>query len=146
MKYCTKCGQQIHDEAVICVHCGCPVDSSSYRKNDQHLLEQLSQRANANGIIWLVIGIVQVISVIGVLMGVFNIIGGLYYMKYSKTVLENPKGIVEQFEPLAGAIFSLVFNLIFGGVIGVVCIIYYLVSLRGLVMENRDYFEQFDCA
>jgi magnesium-transporting ATPase (P-type) len=25
MKFCTKCGQQIHDEAVICVHCGCAV-------------------------------------------------------------------------------------------------------------------------
>ena len=23
MKYCTKCGAQIHDEAVVCVNCGC---------------------------------------------------------------------------------------------------------------------------
>lgn len=23
MKYCTKCGAQILDEAVVCVHCGC---------------------------------------------------------------------------------------------------------------------------
>ncbi len=22
MKYCTKCGAQIHDEAVVCIHCG----------------------------------------------------------------------------------------------------------------------------
>ena len=22
MKYCGKCGQEIHDEAVVCVHCG----------------------------------------------------------------------------------------------------------------------------
>ena len=25
MKYCSKCGQEINDEAVICVHCGCAV-------------------------------------------------------------------------------------------------------------------------
>ena len=25
MKFCTKCGKQIHDEAVFCVHCGCSV-------------------------------------------------------------------------------------------------------------------------
>ena len=25
MKYCTKCGTQLHDEAVICIGCGCPV-------------------------------------------------------------------------------------------------------------------------
>lgn len=25
MKYCTHCGAEIHDEAVICIHCGCAV-------------------------------------------------------------------------------------------------------------------------
>ena len=25
MKYCTKCGKEIHDEAIICPHCGCAV-------------------------------------------------------------------------------------------------------------------------
>jgi len=29
MKFCAKCGKEIHDEAVICVHCGCAVASSS---------------------------------------------------------------------------------------------------------------------
>ena len=23
MKYCSKCGKEIHEDAVICVHCGC---------------------------------------------------------------------------------------------------------------------------
>ena len=27
MKYCTKCGAQIHDEAVVCTSCGAPVAS-----------------------------------------------------------------------------------------------------------------------
>ncbi len=26
MKYCKKCGAQIEDESVVCVHCGCAVD------------------------------------------------------------------------------------------------------------------------
>ena len=25
MKFCSKCGKQIHDEAVVCVNCGCSV-------------------------------------------------------------------------------------------------------------------------
>lgn len=24
--YCKNCGNEIHDEAVVCIHCGCPVD------------------------------------------------------------------------------------------------------------------------
>lgn len=26
MKYCSHCGAQIEDDAVVCVHCGCKVD------------------------------------------------------------------------------------------------------------------------
>ncbi len=39
MKYCSKCGAQIHNEAVICVHCGCPVEgtkSSQKQNNTMH--------------------------------------------------------------------------------------------------------------
>ncbi len=35
MAFCSKCGKQIDDEAVMCVHCGCPVTS------------QISQEAKA---------------------------------------------------------------------------------------------------
>lgn len=35
MAFCYKCGKQIDDEAVMCVHCGCPVTS------------QISQEAKA---------------------------------------------------------------------------------------------------
>lgn len=28
MKFCTNCGKEIHDEAVVCVHCGTEVKST----------------------------------------------------------------------------------------------------------------------
>lgn len=28
MKYCTNCGSQIDDEAIICIHCGCAVQKA----------------------------------------------------------------------------------------------------------------------
>ena len=27
--FCSKCGKEINDEAVVCVHCGCPVQSKA---------------------------------------------------------------------------------------------------------------------
>ncbi len=27
MKYCTKCGAELHDEAVVCPNCGCKADA-----------------------------------------------------------------------------------------------------------------------
>lgn len=37
MKYCTHCGSEIMDEAVICVHCGCAVENSSVKKDEEML-------------------------------------------------------------------------------------------------------------
>ena len=33
MKYCSKCGAEIFDDAVICVKCGCAVESSVQLKS-----------------------------------------------------------------------------------------------------------------
>ena len=33
MKYCSKCGKELFDEAVICVNCGCAVESSASLPN-----------------------------------------------------------------------------------------------------------------
>ncbi len=30
MKYCTKCGHELLDEAVICPNCGCAVEGTNY--------------------------------------------------------------------------------------------------------------------
>ena len=27
--FCSKCGKEINDEAVVCVHCGCPVENKA---------------------------------------------------------------------------------------------------------------------
>lgn len=38
MAYCSKCGKEVHDEAEVCVHCGCriknePISTSGDGKN-----------------------------------------------------------------------------------------------------------------
>ena len=35
MKFCSKCGKELFDEAVICPHCGCAVDGTISNKASQ---------------------------------------------------------------------------------------------------------------
>ncbi len=150
MKYCTHCGKEILDEAVICVGCGCSVGGQNNQTADgTTLLNTLSQRLNINGIIWLVIGILQILGGIFInwfllIVGVLNIISSVQDMQYSKTLLEKPSGIVAKFEPLVGPIITLVYNLVIGGVIGVVGSIYYFFAIRNYVMENKQFFASLD--
>lgn len=34
MKFCSKCGKEINEEAVICVHCGCSIAQNKVAEND----------------------------------------------------------------------------------------------------------------
>ena len=153
MKYCAHCGKELFDEAVICVGCGCAVVGNQIvnkqSANATILLNTLSQRLNTNGIIWLVIGILQILAGIFIdwtflIVGVLNIISSVQDINYSKALLENPTGIVDKFKPLTGPIITLVYNLIIGGVVGVIGSIYYFVAIRNYVMVNKQFFESFD--
>lgn len=155
MKYCTHCGKELLDEAVICVSCGCAVDAQNNQtaKNIPFectaLLNRLSQRLNTNGIIWLAIGILQILGGFFInwfllIVGVLNIISSVQDMKYSKTLLENPNGIVAKFKPITAPIITLIYNLVVGGVVGVVGSIYYFFAIRNYVMENEHFFAGFD--
>ena len=154
MKYCTHCGKELSDEAVICVGCGCPTQSYKPKERNSaadigNLLNILSQRLKTNGIMWIVIGAVQILGGVFInwfvaLVGVLNIISSLNEINYSKTVLEKPSGIVQKFEPIAGSAIILIYNLVIGGIIGVIGSIYYLIAIRSFVMENKEYFASFD--
>lgn len=145
MKYCTKCGKELFDEAVICMGCGCRTEDSQKNESieSDELLNTLSQRIHTDAIIWLVIGAIQLFTGVFFIVGILNIISAINDMKYSKEVLQNPSGIVERYEPLTMPIIVFAYNLIFGGVIGIVGSIYYFVSIRGFVMENKAYFADF---
>jgi hypothetical protein len=109
------------------------------------LLTKLSERVKINSIIWFVIAAIQILigldgAVYTLIFGVLNIISAVNGMSYSKTILENPNGIVKNYESLTSPVITLVYNLAIGGVIGVVGSIYYFICIRGFVMENKDAF------
>ena len=158
MKYCVHCGKQLLDAAVICPGCGCP--AQVYQPPNHYsywrpfhlrsdLVRRLSERIQANAIIWLVIGGLQILlglidAWFTLIIGVLNLLSAFKDLNYSKTVLENPTGIVRNYEPLTGPIVTLIYNLLIGGVIGVVGSIYYFIGLRGFVMRNRSAFEEIE--
>lgn len=152
--FCRYCGKEISNDVTFCPNCGKQISqqqivegsigfSSTASSADNHpLIGKFSERVKTNAIIWIVIGAIQILCGLVVqwwllIVGILNLVTGISDIKYSSTVIQNPRGIVNRVKPLGGPIFTLIYNLFFGGVIGVAGSIYYLVGVRGFVLENE---------
>jgi len=98
-----------------------------------------------NGIIWLIIAGIQIIvGLFGawfvLIVGVLNIVSAVTDIKNRERILTNQNGIVKAYQPITNAIITLIYNIVIGGLIGVLGSIYYLVFVRGFVMENKNQF------
>lgn len=89
MKFCSKCGKEIHDEAVICVYCGCstesgPASQTSVRpesRRDHAFTAFLSEVKSIH-----IFGILSIVLCLGIGI-VFQIINLMKLQKYNdKTV------------------------------------------------------------
>ena len=157
-KFCTNCGAALAENAMFCSACGtkCDVGKEEQAVNQtvntqqaSDLLKKLSERVKTNAIIWIVIAGVQLLLSIFVnwmfmIVGIINLVSAISDLKYSKSVLQNSAGIVDKVKSLVGPIITLAYNLILGGVIGVAGSIYYLIAVRGFVMENESAFRLLD--
>lgn len=74
MKYCSRCGKEIMDEAVVCPGCGCAVKSDAL----QNAVEPQKNKSQASlilGIIgivfaWLFALVGHITSIIGIVLGI----------------------------------------------------------------------------
>ena len=55
--FCKKCGNEVNDEAVICIHCGCELDNGKTKDNNQSKTGIGVVMALFLGVIGLIIGI-----------------------------------------------------------------------------------------
>ena len=153
--FCSHCGNEIKDNASFCGNCGNSVGGANARPmygtytDTSTVLNTLSQRLNTNGVIWLVIGVLQLLGGLFLnwfllIVAVANIVSAVQDMRYSKTVLSNPRGVVAKFTPIFGPVVILVYNLIIGGIIGVIGSLYYFFAIRSYVMEHRSLLQSLD--
>lgn len=138
MKFCKTCGYGMDETAQICTHCTTQMDKANTLSDDK--LKELANRVRISAIIWLIIGIVQVCMVATCIVGFLNIWTSIQNLQISKNMMTRRVGLVKAYTPMTGFIITLLYNLIFGGVIGIVGSLYYYFCIRGYVMDNKEYF------
>ena len=70
IKYCTHCGNEINENAVVCAKCGCAISQASTYSSQKtcktigtnSIVDTIAQRIKTNGIIWVVIAGIQILT------------------------------------------------------------------------------------
>lgn len=143
--YCKYCGNEVEENQQVCLKCGCLVENGLTNAfhneiNSEEYYKKLSEYEKMSGIVWLIIGIVQICTLVGVICGIWNIIASTSRLKYSKELLTKPNGIVERFEnQLTEIVIIMVLNIFFGAIIGVIGSVIDL-FVRNYVIENKKVF------
>ena len=92
--FCEKCGKEVHDEAVVCVHCGCSLRASLEKDINNEKLDTS----------------VQIISFC------FPIVGGILYFVHQNSAPQKSKDACHA--ALWGFGIGLVLNIVFGAMAG----------------------------
>lgn len=147
-QFCSNCGSTVNPNAAVCLQCGVLLHThqgiATSESERMQALRKLSDYEKTSGIIWLIIGIVQLCTVVGVLCGVWNIFAAISRLNMSKALLRDQTqfdtDIYTKYErQLPSIIIILVLNIFFGAVIGIVGSIFDL-FVRNYVMENKALF------
>ncbi len=107
----------------------------------------VSEKIKIDGVIWTVVAAIQYIiglstiitgyGIAVLIVAIINTFVAVGDFKYSKEILMRPVGIVDKYEPIGNLIANLIYNILFGGLIGVAGTIYGFV-LRNYVITNQQ--------
>ena len=74
-KFCTHCGHEMNENAVVCLNCGCMVQETQTKTNTQQTTERKTNTSVILGIVgivsaWLFALVGHVTSIIGIVLGI----------------------------------------------------------------------------
>ncbi|MBQ7962685.1 MAG: hypothetical protein IJ289_08820 [Clostridia bacterium] len=116
-------------------------DPATFEQRRINAYKTLIDKEKVAFIIWLVIGIVQCITLVAVFAGAWNIYCAIQTNNRCKSLESYPRGVCEMYDrQQTNLIIALVINLLVGGCIGIAGVIYDFIT-RDYVLKNREYFQ-----
>lgn len=147
--YCVSCGNILNDGDKFCNSCGANVVrndevvsiSINSISHDDDLIRKLSDYEKVSGILWMILGVIQVVTVIGVIAGIWNLFAGYSRIKISPRILRKDIKIPDEFEGMADLIIIGVINMVLGGFVGLVFVAFDYI-IRDKILTNKHLFTE----
>ncbi len=89
---------------------------------DETLIRRLSEYSRWSGILWIILGALQIIFVFSAIAGIWNVFAGITRIRMAGSIVRREATVPAAFEGMAGLIIIGVINLVLGGVVGVLLV------------------------
>lgn len=161
MNFCPACGKPLSNGGKFCGSCGNAVNAvlpevgisqahgvgiaSTVPRFDagEQTLRRIADYERISGILWLILGIVQVLMIVTIIVGIWNIVAAVSRLKLRPMILARDVQIPAIYEGVAQLIIIGILNLLLGGVIGVLFVVFDFI-IRDMVLSNRHLFDNVD--
>lgn len=134
-KICPYCGELILIVAKKCKHCGEWLDGIK----ENAIVNKIADCQKFSNILWLIISIIQILTIICIIAGIWNLIATITSWHMPKKILHMDKDVPDYYEGIVGLIIVAIVNFLLGGLIGVI-LVGFDFYIRHLVLENRHLF------
>ena len=115
--------------------------NSNQNESEDTIINRLADYEKASGIMWIILGIIQCITIIGIIAGLWNIFAGWSRIKVSRKITERLNTVPKIFEKMTGLIVIGVINLLLGGIIGLLFVAFDF-FIRDKVLNSRTLFNR----
>jgi hypothetical protein len=102
-------------------------------------VRRLADYERYSGIAWIVLGALQVITVVAIIAGAWNIYAGVTRLRCAKAIEARSPAVPAAFRGVTGLVVIGLINLVLGGVIGVLLVVVDFV-VRDRVLKNAHLF------
>lgn len=108
--------------------------------SEEAAVRRIADYEKASGILWIVIGVLQCLTLVGLIAGIWNIYAGVTRLKMCPLILERNPRVPTAFEGIGQLIVIGIINLCLGGMVGVAFVVFDFV-IRDLVLRHRHLFQ-----
>src|SRR5258708_3319260 len=106
---------------------------------DVTLIRRMAPYERVSGWLWIALGVLQALSLVLIIAGVWNIVVGVSRLKMAPRVERREASVPPSFEGLAMLIVVGIINFLFGAVIGLILVGVHL-YVRDQILKNRHLF------
>lgn len=152
MKYCSQCGVATTENAAFCSGCGIGITRSRDEAIAQQVARETVNEHQANmiasdiagyektsAIIWLIMGIIQCLSIVLMIAGIWNIFAAFTRFFMIKKIRYRRPDVPEAYRGVVGLILIGFVNLFLGGWLGVIMVGFDF-WIRHRVLQNAAIF------